>query len=76
VALRAFRETDWKTKGERRVRVLLEMADRFEARTPDLVQLISLENGKVKGEAVSEPEPKNTPVLASQGCASKLPCHG
>src|SRR2546429_8157925 len=50
-ALRAFRETDWKTNRELRARVLLEMADVFEARTPELIQAISKENGKVAGEA-------------------------
>src|SRR5207245_128139 len=50
-ALRAFRETDWKTNRELRARVLLEMADVFEARTPELIQAICRENGKVGGEA-------------------------
>src|SRR2546429_4100481 len=50
-ALRAFRETDWKTNRELRARVLLEMADVFEARTPEVIQAICKENGKVGGEA-------------------------
>jgi betaine-aldehyde dehydrogenase len=50
-ALRAFRDTDWKTNRELRARVLLEMADVFEARTPELIQAICKENGKVGGEA-------------------------
>jgi acyl-CoA reductase-like NAD-dependent aldehyde dehydrogenase len=50
-ALRAFRDTDWKTNRELRARVLLEMADVFEARTPELIQAICKENGKVAGEA-------------------------
>jgi len=50
-ALRAFRETDWKTNRELRARVLLETANVFEARTPELIQAISKENGKVAGEA-------------------------
>ena len=35
-AVRVFRDTDWKTNRELRVRVLNEMADRFEARTAEL----------------------------------------
>src|SRR5256885_10047804 len=50
-ALRAFRETDWKTNRELRARVLLEMADVFEARAPEVIQAICKENGKVGGEA-------------------------
>src|SRR2546429_8837757 len=50
-ALRAFRETDWKTNRELRARVLLEMADVFGARPPELIRAISKENGKVAGEA-------------------------
>src|SRR3954469_8087327 len=50
-ALRAFHDTDWKTNRELRARVLLEMADVFEARTPELIQAICKENGKVAGEA-------------------------
>jgi acyl-CoA reductase-like NAD-dependent aldehyde dehydrogenase len=50
-ALRTFRETAWKTNRELRARVLLEMADVFSARTPELIQAICRENGKVAGEA-------------------------
>lgn len=50
-AVRTFRESDWKTNRELRARVLLEMADTFEAHTPELIQAISKENGKVMGEA-------------------------
>ena len=50
-ALRAFRETDWKTNRELRVRVLNEMADRFEARTAELVAALAAENGKILPEA-------------------------
>jgi len=53
-ALRVFRGTDWKTNRELRVRVLLEVADVFEARTPELIQAICKENGKVAGEAAFE----------------------
>ncbi len=53
-ALRAFRDTDWRTNRELRGRVLHEMAGRFEARAGDLARLISLENGKVAGEPAFE----------------------
>lgn len=50
-ALRTFRETAWKTNRELRARVLLEMADLFEGRTPELIHALCKENGKVAGEA-------------------------
>jgi betaine-aldehyde dehydrogenase len=50
-ALRAFRETDWRENRRLRAKVLNEMADCFEARTNDLVRMLSLENGKVEAEA-------------------------
>lgn len=50
-ARRAFTQTDWAENRRLRARVLNEMADRFEARTDDLVEMLALENGKVKGEA-------------------------
>jgi betaine-aldehyde dehydrogenase len=50
-ALRAFKNSDWRENRRLRARVLNEMADRFEARTPDLVNILSLENGKVEAEA-------------------------
>ncbi|CAB3753571.1 aldehyde dehydrogenase family protein [Paraburkholderia humisilvae] len=53
-AVRAFRQTDWKANRDLRVRVLNEMADRFEARANDLIEAIALENGKVKPEATFE----------------------
>jgi acyl-CoA reductase-like NAD-dependent aldehyde dehydrogenase len=33
-----------------RAKVLNEMADRFQEHTDDLIEILSLENGKVKGE--------------------------
>src|SRR5215469_17590453 len=51
VALKAFRETDWRENRHLRAKVINEMADRFEARTDDLVKILSLENGKVEAEA-------------------------
>ena len=50
-ALRAFRETPWRGDRRLRARALNEMADRFEARTQDLIRVLCLENGKVEAEA-------------------------
>ena len=53
-AARAFRDTDWKTNRELRVRVLNEMAERFEARSAELAQAVSAETGKILPEAMFE----------------------
>jgi betaine-aldehyde dehydrogenase len=53
-AVRAFRETDWKTNRDLRARVLREMADRFEARTAELAANIAAEIGKILPEAMFE----------------------
>ena len=53
-ALRTFRETSWRNDRALRSRVLNEMAARFEARTTELIQLVSLETGKVVPEAAFE----------------------
>src|SRR6516225_8031256 len=50
-AVRVFRETDWSENRRLRARVLNDMADRFEARTEDLIRILCLENGKVEAEA-------------------------
>ncbi len=50
-ALDAFRNTVWRDDRRLRAKVLNEMADRFEARTNDLVAMLSLENGKIESEA-------------------------
>ena len=50
-AKKAFLETGWRGDRRLRARSLNEMADRFEARTEDLVAMLCLENGKVEGEA-------------------------
>ena len=50
-ALRTFRETEWRENRRLRARAINEMADRFEARTNDLIKVLSLENGKVEAEA-------------------------
>jgi betaine-aldehyde dehydrogenase len=53
-ALRTFRETNWKNDRALRSRVLYELAERFEAHTADLIQLESIETGKVVAEAAFE----------------------
>jgi betaine-aldehyde dehydrogenase len=50
-ALRTFRETEWRENRRLRAKAINEMADRFEARTNDLIKILSLENGKVEAEA-------------------------
>jgi betaine-aldehyde dehydrogenase len=54
IALRAFRTSDWKDNRRLRSRVLNQIAERFEARRDDLIDILSLENGKVKAEAAFE----------------------
>jgi betaine-aldehyde dehydrogenase len=53
-ALRTFRETEWRSNRRLRAKVLNEMAERFEARSGDIVEILSLENGKIKPEAEFE----------------------
>ncbi|MBW4629669.1 MAG: aldehyde dehydrogenase family protein [Brasilonema octagenarum HA4186-MV1] len=53
-AVQAFRELDWKDNRALRARVLNQIADRFEARREDLIEILSLENGKVHAEAAFE----------------------
>jgi betaine-aldehyde dehydrogenase len=50
-ARKAFVETAWRDDRRLRARVLNEMADRFEAASDALVDMLCLENGKVRGEA-------------------------
>jgi betaine-aldehyde dehydrogenase len=50
-AKRAFRAPGWRTDRMLRSKVLNAMADRFEERTDDLVELLALENGKTKPQA-------------------------
>jgi len=45
-ARRAFADPAWRTNRLLRARVLNQMADRFEERADDLVELLGLENGK------------------------------
>lgn len=53
-ALKAFGESDWKDNRKLRARVLNQMADRFEARRDELVEILSLENGKVISQSEFE----------------------
>lgn len=54
VARGAFDSTDWASSPRLREKVLLELADRIEARKEELIRLICLENGKLQAEAVFE----------------------
>ncbi len=51
VAHRAFQEGVWRKDRRLRAKVLNEMADRFEAASEAIVEMLSLENGKIKPEA-------------------------
>jgi betaine-aldehyde dehydrogenase len=53
-AVQAFQESDWKDNRALRARVLNQIADRFEARREDLIQILALENGKIQAEAAFE----------------------
>jgi betaine-aldehyde dehydrogenase len=53
-ASRAFRETMWAHDHELRARVLEQLARSFERNRDRLLEILSLENGKVKGEAAFE----------------------
>jgi len=54
VALKAFKESEWKDNRYLRYKALNEMADLFEKYNDQLVEILSLENGKLKGEAQFE----------------------
>ncbi|MDR7098953.1 acyl-CoA reductase-like NAD-dependent aldehyde dehydrogenase [Lysobacter niabensis] len=53
-AKRVFRESSWRTDRALRSKVLYELADAFERNTEALVDVLSTENGKVRGEAYFE----------------------
>lgn len=53
-AVKAFRETTWAHDHELRARVLEQLARSFERNRDKLLEILSLENGKVKGEAAFE----------------------
>lgn len=53
-AKRSFAETPWKDDRNLRAQVLLELADAFERNADQLIDLLALENGKIKPEATFE----------------------
>jgi betaine-aldehyde dehydrogenase len=53
-AVRAFKSTDWKDNRRLREKVLNQLADRFQGRREALIEILSLENGKVHTEAAFE----------------------
>ena len=53
-AKRAFQETPWKRDHHLRAKVINQLADSFERHRDELVDLLALENGKVKAEAAFE----------------------
>lgn len=50
-ARQAFLGTEWRENRRLRARAINEMADRFEARMEDLIEILALENGKIVNEA-------------------------
>jgi betaine-aldehyde dehydrogenase len=54
VALKAFHDTEWREDRRLRAKAINEMADRFEQHADDLIDVLSLENGKIKPEAKFE----------------------
>lgn len=55
-AQRAFKESPWKRDRQLRYKVLNQLADAYERHTDELVELLALENGKIKPEARFEVE--------------------
>ncbi|QNK61116.1 aldehyde dehydrogenase family protein [Pedobacter sp. PAMC26386] len=53
-AKEAFKKSDWKTNRHLRYKVLNELANQFEVYQNQLVDILTLENGKVRGEAEFE----------------------
>ena len=53
-ARRAFAGTAWGRDRALRSRALLELAERFEARAPELALMLTRENGKTLAEATGE----------------------
>src|SRR6266851_5274579 len=51
IAKQVFLNTNWRDNRRLRAKAINEMADRFEARMDDLVEILALENGKVVDEA-------------------------
>jgi len=53
-AARAFEQDSWRRDALGRSAALSRLADAYESRLPDLVDILCLENGKVRGEAQME----------------------
>lgn len=53
-ACKAFNDSGWREDRALRARVLDEMAQAFERHTEELINVLSTENGKVRGEATFE----------------------
>ncbi|MGH1517833.1 aldehyde dehydrogenase family protein [Chryseobacterium sp. JK1] len=53
-AKKAFKESDWKNNRQLRYQVINELANQFEAYQTELIELLTLENGKIRGEAEFE----------------------
>ena len=53
-AKRAFQESPWKQDRNLRARVLNAMAERFDAHREDLVEMLGLDNGKIRAHAELE----------------------
>lgn len=51
IARKTFLKSEWRGNRRLRAKALNEMADRFEARLDDLVDILCLENGKIAAEA-------------------------
>lgn len=53
-AKRAFESTPWRTDRELRAKVINQIADAFDRNHSELLELLALETGKVKGDAAFE----------------------
>ncbi len=53
-AVRAFKETPWAIDAQLRAKALNQIADAFERRRGELIDMVSRENGKVSAEAAFE----------------------
>ena len=71
---RAFRLSNWKDDRKLRVKVLNQIADRFETHRDDLVRILSLENGRILSEAAAEVrDRKSTRLNSSHIQKSRMP---
>ena len=53
-AKKAFKDSEWKTNRQLRAKVINQLADQFELFHNRLVEMLMLENGKVRAEAEFE----------------------